>query len=502
MPPATAVALALAGGIVHGACFSPLGIWPLAFIAITPLTVASYGRRPRTAVALGWLAGTVTALFALVPWMAIATRAYFQQGLAGGVLFASMIGQVYVALPAAAFAMATARVSRLRTSWLRVLAIGAVWTATELARTRTAMGSPWDLLGHALYAQPLWIQSAELGGSFAVSWVLAVVGAAVADVAVHGVRRAQSGLTAAVIVLVATAGYGAMRLSVIDDAAGPQLRLGLVQGAVPNAWRGDPALASAAFDAFTNTSEPVLAARPDLLVWSENAVSFLLAPNGRFMSDLATLLAPTGTPLLLGAPRFAQTEPGRVRFFNSVYLVDAAGQTIDVYDKRRLVPFAEYAPVGRIPGLSWRFDAPGDYSPGSRATVFTTPQHFGVLICFEAIYPDLAADLVRAGARVILNLSNDAWFGNHAGLEQHFAMSAFRAVETRRAVARTTNIGVTGVIGASGRIVDRFPPNVRDAWMVSVPLRDDVTIYTRFGDAFAWMMTAAAVLALLAADRR
>ena len=197
----------------------------------------------------------------------------------------------------------------------------------------------------------------------------------------------------------------------------------------------------------------------------------------------------------------AQTEPGRVRFYNSAWLVGADGAPRGVYDKRRLVPFAEYAPVPRVPGLGWRFDAPGDYSPGVEAVVFPTPAPFGVLVCYEAIYPHLARDLADAGARFLINVSNDAWFGTSAGLEQHFAITVFRSVETRRALARATNTGVTALIGPSGRILARFPPDVRDAWIVDVPLRDGATLYGRSGDVFAVLCVAGA-LAAVAAGRR
>ena len=127
---------------------------------------------------------------------------------------------------------------------------------------------------------------------------------------------------------------------------------------------------------------------------------------------------------------------------------------------------------------------------------------FGVLICFEVIYPELSRDLARGGARFLLNLSNDAWFGDSSGLEQHFAMSVFRAVETRRALARATNTGVTALIAPSGRIAARFPDHARGAWIVRVPLREGFTPYTRAGDIFAFSAAIAAAAALALAPRR
>jgi len=274
-----------------------------------------------------------------------------------------------------------------------------------------------------------------------------------------------------------------------------------VQGNVPNPWRVDAARAEEAFRAFADATRSVIPSHPDLVVWPENAVSFLLAPNPRFGRAAADILGSDGPGLLLGGPRYVADGDGHVRFFNSVYLLAANGEPVMVYDKRHLVPFAEYAPLPRVPWLGWRFDAPGDYTPGVVPTIFPDPAPFGVLICFEAIYPELARDLVRQGARFLLNLSNDAWFGTSAGLEQHLAMTVFRAVETRRALARATNTGVTALVAPSGRIQARFPIGVRGAWVVQVPLRDGLPFYARAGDLFAWFTTLGALGALAAAGR-
>lgn len=479
-------------GVLHGLAFPPAGMWPLAFVSLAPLVVAARGAGPWRGAFLGWLAGTVASSIATTPWIMAATRQYFDQGPVGAALFATLVGQVFHAMPTAIFAASLPRLARLGAPSLRALAAAACWTTLELARSRLFTGAPWDLLAHALYAQPLWIQSAELGGAYLPSFVLATMGAALAE--------GRRGLVTGAVVVGLAAGFGAWRLAVERDD-GPSLPVALVQGDVPNAWRVDVRHADDAFAAFAEATRMALGGNPRLVVWSENAVSFLLAPNPRFAASLATLLGPDGPPLVLGGPRFVTATPGRATFFNSAYLLSPAGYTLGTYDKRRLVPFAEYAPVATVPGLGWRFDAPGDYSPGSVATVFPSPEPFGVLICFEAIYPALARDLVANGARFLLNISNDAWFGNTAGLEQHFAIGVFRAVETRRALARATNTGVTALVGPSGRILRRFPADVRGGWTVPVPLRDGLTPYARFGDAFAWLAVAATVAGLIRAGR-
>jgi apolipoprotein N-acyltransferase len=480
------VALAIAAGAVHGASFPPLGMWPLAFVAFAPLIVAARGTRPLTGALLGWIAGTVGATIAGTPALTTATRAYFDCGPVAAVAFATLLGQVFHALPTTVFGACIGRLTRLETLPARAGTLAAAWTSLEFLRAHglTGGGSPWDLLAHPLYAHPLWIQLADLGGVPLVSFVLMATAAAAAEI-----RMATWRALATVLALLGlTAAYGTWRLGQQDDGA-PDLRIALVQGNVPNAWRTEAARAGDGFGALASATAPALAARPTLVIWPENAISTLVEPNARYAAEIARVLRPGGPSLLLGGPRFAQSVPGRVDFYNAAYLFSADGEILDVYDKRRLVPFAETAPI------AWLHRA-GDYSPGSGATIFATPAPFGVLICFEALYGDLARDLVRRGARFLVNISNDAWFDVSAGREQAFAMTVFRAVENRRALVRVTNTGVSGVVGPSGRVLARFPVGLRGAWDVRVPLRADaVPPYTVVGDTFAWLATGVFVAA-------
>jgi apolipoprotein N-acyltransferase len=494
---ARSLLLAALAGVLHGVCFAPLSLWFLAFIAPAPLIVAARGATPGAAALYGWVAGTIASAIAVTPWITVATLGYFRQEPAGAILFATLVGQVFHALPTAAFALGVRRLERLPVAVVRIVSVASLWTALELLRSRVLTGAPWDLVGHALWAHPLWLQVADTGGVYAVSFACLIVATCLTEL-----RRAPlPAVTTGVGVLALWAGYGTMRLANERDD-GAAVRIALVQGAVPNAWRADPALADASFAAYAEATRHVLGDAPALVVWSENAISFLLDPNVRFAAAIAALFPPGGPLLLVGGPRFAQPEPGRAEFFNAAYLLNGDGTVVATYDKRRLVPFAEYAPLPRIAALGWRFDAPGDYTPGHRATIFRQPAPFGVLICFEAIYSDLARDLVRGGAELLLNLSNDAWFGTGAGLEQHFAITVLRSVEFRRTLARATNTGITALIGPSGRVLRRFPMERRDGWTVAAPRRTGLTLYARAGDAFAALAAGLAVSALFAARAR
>lgn len=494
-----ALALAILSGLLCAATFPPLRVPGVVLVALAPLVVATRGRGLVAGAALGWASGTVATAFIVVPWVAAAARDYFRQGPVVALLGGAAIAQLYGVLGTTVFGAATARIGSRRGPVLRVLGVAAAWTASELLRARAFTGAPWNLFAHAVYDTPLWLQTAELGGAYAVTFVLACVSAALAELCVAPREEKRTAVATGAIVVALALGYGALRLATLDDRGTPELRVALVQGNVPNAWRLDPRHAPEALASFVEPTRRILAERPQLVVWPENAVGFFLDPNSSLRSAVTDLLGPSGPPLLLGAPRYQQVGDGRVRLFNSAYLLAGDGTTLGIYDKRRLVPFAEYTPLRVLAGV----EAPGDYSPGDTPTVLGGPEPFGVLICYEAIYASLARELVQSGARFLVNASSDTWFGHGAGVEQHFASTVFRAVETRRALVRVANAGVSAVVGPSGRVLERLPEATSEARVAAVPLRDGVTPYTRFGDAFAWLtVLATALLVLLPARTR
>jgi apolipoprotein N-acyltransferase len=498
---ARAAGLAVAGGLLHGAAFPSSGAWPLAFVALTPLLIALRGRSVRAGAALGWCEGTVAAGVCVVPWLAASAREFFGLGPLAALGVGVAAGQIFGAAPIALFGAAAARLGRLRSAPERVLAIAAAWVASELARARLLTGNPWDLLGYAVAGVPALVQIADLGGVALVSFVLAATAAALAEAVTAPRPDARRALALAALVVGAHLAYGLVRLATWTDG-GERVAVALVQGNVPNAWRNDPTHVGDAVRTYADLTRGALAARPDLVVWPENAVSVLLAPNTAVRTTIASVLEPAGVPLALGAPRAAAGADGRVEHFNSAHLLAPDGAELGVYDKRHLVPFAEYRPLRRVAGLELAPARPGDYTPGDTRGLFSWPTPFGVLVCFEVIYPELARDVVGAGARFLVNLSNDAWFAGAAAREQHFAAVVLRAVELRRPIVRVANAGITAAVDAAGRVVARFPIDVAGAWTVSIAPSDATTLYARTGDLFAWLATAGVLLGLVRARRR
>jgi apolipoprotein N-acyltransferase len=245
--------------------------------------------------------------------------------------------------------------------------------------------------------------------------------------------------------------------------------------------------------------------RPDLVVWPEFAVGFYLDDEPTLRAQLGQLTLGLNAPLLLGAPR-QEAVPEGVRYFNSAYLIAPGGKLLGVYDKIRLLPFAEFRPLA-FPALVTHSPAqPSEFTPGRRVTVFPLPHSaFGVTICYEATYPPLTRQLVRNGAQFLVNISNDAWLagpdGGGAAAAQHFSMAVFRAVEMKRPLVRVATAGVSGFVDPAGRL-SHLAAEKEGVILGEVVPQQAMTVYARCGDWFALGCVGASFVALFAAWRQ
>jgi len=252
----------------------------------------------------------------------------------------------------------------------------------------------------------------------------------------------------------------------------------------------------------------VLALEPDLIVWPETAMP---VPSQNWADDIRQVpawrrvaeLLPVDDDAALLIGTMAIEGPPRPRLYNAALLVDGPNGVRGAYAKQHLVPFGEYVPFeSRFPALGALSPMGWSCSPGLRPVVFelTAGRTFAAMICFEDVFPDLVRRLVRAGARALVNLTNDAWFDGSAAAEQHLSHSVLRAVENRVQVVRAANTGVSGFIDRTGRIQARIAPDERGG-PVSATLLSGVelpppgsppTRYTRLGD---WALAAPCALA-------
>jgi apolipoprotein N-acyltransferase len=365
-----------------------------------------------------------------------------------------------------------------------------VWTALEYVRTYAFTGLPWGLLGVPQYRSIHLVQVSSITGVYGVSFIVMLVNAA----AYECVRRRGVGclapLAAAALVLEACLAYGTWWLWRDWPPAG-KVRVGIVQGNVPQEEKFGEGFQQEIIQRFHDLTITLKPVKADLIVWPETSVPGYYWYDPVIRGSIAGLLAEMKTPLLLGSNHVYDLE--NPKYYNSAFFVGADGETVGRYDKMHLVLFGEIVPCKTIfPFLMRVVPFEEDFTPGSEFTVFPfTEGNFAALICFEDIMPDLGRNFVKRGARFLVNVTNDAWFGRTSQPYQQVAHAVFRCVENCVSMVRATNTGLSCFIDPHGRIIgvlrDRSGQElyVQGTAAADIPLARTSTFYTRWGNVFA-----------------
>ncbi len=508
---ATRAALAVASGLALGLAFPKFDHGLLAWVAFVPLFYVIEGESMRRVFWWAYLQGFASYVVQLY-WIPIPLHDFADVRMEFAI-FPMLALAGIVAFNTAAAIWAGEFVAR-RTRIPAVITMPIAWTAIEWFRTYVPAAFPWNLLGYTAYKNLELIQFAEFTGVYGVSALIVFFNAVVYVVIFRrGDSRRQtvslSALTAMMIVLVA---FGAWRISDLKNAPGAgSFKVAMVQGNIPQSLKWDPKFLPQSYGVYQDETAEAAKRGVDLVVWPEAAAAFLFQPDDQYPAELAsdaeyrtallTLAKNQHEPILFGAPALARAD-GRLGFYNRAYLVSANGQgEVDAhYDKIELVPFGEYVPARAILGffVNKVVNGFGDLIPGSEQTLFDLKgAKLGILICYESIFPDLTRREVNAGANVLVNITNDAWYGESSAPYQVLAMAALRSVETKVPMVRVANTGFTALIEPSGRITNRTPLFKRGTTIVDVSWRPVRTLYTIVGDLFAEICFALTVIGLI-----
>jgi apolipoprotein N-acyltransferase len=354
--------------------------------------------------------------------------------------------------------------------------------------------------GYALADVPWLIQSADLWGHYGLTFLLVLINTLVAMLFIPGTQK-RGRLALVVPVVLLCSGvllYSSLRWQQIGKymQAGETMRVGVVQGNIAQDQKWSPGFEKETLDNYIGQSWGLIERNhPVLLVWPETALPFF--PVDHPLLQAVRDLAVAGKiSVLTGAPwldRVAASGDGSgagdevTRYYNSALLFDAGGRITDSYSKSHLVPFGEYVPLKKIlPFLAPVVEAVGDFSPG----VIDRPlacqnARIGVLICFESIFPEIARKWVGVGANLLVNLTNDAWYGRSSAPHHSLAMTVLRSVETRRSLVRAANTGFSGFVDPLGRVQRVSPLFEPWAEMAEVVLMEEETWFVRGGYLFA-----------------
>jgi len=506
-PAALRLLIAAVTGAALSLSFTGFYLTIYSWICIGVLIVAVFGARPLVAFSCGFLHALCFVLTS-VPWIATVLSVHGGLSRAGGWGVLLLIAAAWGIL----IGTFTWAVQRLSQRSIALACIGApfLWVSFEFVRAHLPeISFPWNLLGYPASANPALLQLTAITGIYGLSFLVAAFNALLAWTDAAASPRAGKRVTIlaaaiAFLLLVALAGPRLVPQAPTNHVArAVQLNFPEVQE-YDRLW----------FQKHTADLEEIggLSLRPstgsekpDLLVWPEAPVPFSFE-DAQFVALASTLSSNFHGPFIVGAIEWrlradsSTSGAGSTKYaaYNSALLFDGHGQRQFVYDKIHLVPFGEYEPFPLIHRVvSSVSDEVGGFHKGAPDyAVGKLPggYRFGVFICYEAIYPGEVRRFAANGAELLVNISNDGWFGRSAAAEQHLRMARVRAVENRRWLIRDTNNGLTASIDPYGRIFQPLPPDVRAAADLPYDFRTDTTVYTRFGDWFAWLCVLVSVI--------
>jgi apolipoprotein N-acyltransferase len=481
------------------------------WVCVGILLIVLFGARPGVAFACGFL-HSMFFVITCCPWLATVLAVHGGLSNAGGWGILILIGCVFGILTGA-FAWCVNRMAR-QSILLACAGSPFLWVTFEFFRTRMPeISFPWGLLGYPASDNLALLQLTTITGIYGLSFVVACVNALLAwcDAAssVPPLRRlAILGSSIAPIAIAVFAGPRLVPQSV------PHHYARVVQGNFPEVmeypadWFRNHA---ADLVEIENLSLAPAAQEPDLLVWPEAPTPFSFE-DPQFTKIASSVATRFRHPFLTGSiewrqmPSASHPQAGHVLIpYNSAVLLDPQGRNVFTYDKIHLVPFGEYEPFPLIHRVVKSVSSEvGGFQKGAKYSVAHLPggSSLAAFICYEAIFPGEIRTFAAAGAQLFVNISNDGWFGHSAAAEQHLRIARVRAAENRRWMLRATNSGITASVDPYGRIYSKLPADVRAAADLPYDFRTDETVYTRFGDWFAWLCVIISAILLATTFRK
>lgn len=457
---------------------NPILHFPLA-VTIFPATLAYVGLNAesrKNAFKNGWLCGSAASLICMY-WIAVPI------GLYGGiswliampcpVLVAMFIG-LYYGLYTWAISLGSTRLS----PFLLCIFSGILWTTMETLQGVLFTGFPWMTLASAFSTWTDAVQGAAYIGAYGLSGLIVML-----STAVLFIKRSKACAVLIIFCLAVTFGAAYQRIyspvAIKRISESPTVTVGVIQGNIDQSKKWDKKYQDQTLDKYINLTKS-LDKNVDIAVWPETAMPFFIQEAGDLRFKLFQFLKDSRIPLLTGAPGYTlHSDKNNYSLFNRAYFIDSAHNTVDWYDKHHLVPFGEYVPLKDYLPIGKLVEGVGDFIPGTgSAPIITGRLAMGILICYEGIFPELAQKRVKNGANLLINISNDAWYGRSSTPYQHLSLVALRSVEQGRALIRGTNTGISCTINPYGKIEHASPLFEDAAFTAKVPLLVERTFYS------------------------
>ncbi|CAG36539.1 apolipoprotein N-acyltransferase [Desulfotalea psychrophila] len=466
------------------------GFWPLLPLALIPLFFALQGTGAKQAGACALLAGSVHYMWQLY-WIVIVLKQY------GGLpLYLALPALAMLALYMSIYLLTFVLVGRtFLTGRAGLWLLPALWVGIDWLRAYLFTGFPWMDLGYGLALTPSLLQFADLFGHHGLTFVIIMLNVSFYQLISFFLRggrikrRPISLLTPWLIILALTA-YSQLRQKQIslEMAEAKTITVAIVQGNIEQNLKWSVNQTGQTVEKYLGLTEGLFRQnRPEMVVWPETALPFY-PEKSIYTQSLQDSVSRYDYALLTGAPwfRIVDQKARDIDYYNSAQLLSRKGFSGSYY-KSHLVPFGEYVPFRKyLPFLEPLVVSVGDFTPGRvEKTLDWQNARSGVLICFESVFADISRKWVDSGANVLVNLTNDAWYGRSSAPYHSLAMTAMRAVETRRSIVRSANTGFSAFISPLGTLVQVSPLFSSWVGVEEIPLLEKRTFFVCWGYLFA-----------------
>ena len=473
--------LAVISGVLLFLSFPKFGSGWFAWIAFIPLFFALKKAATFTqGLLLGFITGIVS-YTGIIYWIAFVIINYGYLPLYTGIILMLLLAcylSIYIALFAGCIVYFREKIPILLTAPV-------LWICCEYGKSFLLSGFPWENLGYSQYLNTYFLQFADIAGVFGLSFLIVLINAAIFEIIDKRSKRAYAIACVVFLVLAGVYIYGIFRLDQVDKAVknSPGMEVSLIQGNIDQSVKWNENYQRETLNIYEQLSLRNSPGNESLIIWPETAAPFLFQNISSLHDQIINLSLKTKSWLLFGSVSRSQTEDSD-DFFNSAYLLSPSGEIKGKYDKVHLVPYGEYVPFRDVfPFVKKLTAGIGDFGRGDGFSPLNLDnKKIGILICYESILPSAARMYKNNSAGLLVNITNDAWFGKTSAPFQHFSMAVFRSVETRLYLVRAANTGICGIIDPGGRIIAETDIFREDALKGYVKFVNIPTFYAEYGD--------------------
>jgi len=496
-------ALAILSGVALIYSFPKFGTGWMAWFALIPLLLAL---RTITASLKAGMMGLLTGLvfyIGILYWLPQVVITYGNLPFGLGVL-ALVLLSIYLSLYLACFAASL--VYLRQRGFAEFITAPLLWVCLEFLKTILFTGFPWENLAYSQYKYLTIIQFSDITGIYGVSFLIVLVNTIQVDIFMESKKRKRVFLEMifGCIILFLLLGYGRFSLNRVSSELNraEAMEISLIQGNIDQSVKWSPLYQQESVNIYRTLSLRNAPVGEGLIVWPETAMPFFFRENRHFSPQVRSVAKLASDWLLFGSPSYKK-EGEQIWYMNSAFLLSPDGGIEGKYDKIHLVPYGEYVPLRKFfPFLDKLVEGVGDFKRGEHITPLPLGKHaLGVLICYEGIFPRISRDYKRKGAGLLVNITNDAWFGMTSAPYQHLSMTVFRAVENRTFLLRSANTGISAIISPTGQIMKQTDLFRRTVLKGSIKFLDRKTIYTLYGDIFVYVCLILLGLIILTAKK-